>query len=75
MNEFGQKDSVSDEDFRIHVLNNLPKEYDVILNGLENHLMATGDDVLTIDSIRKQLNHRYEKLNVKKKKTLKNKKH
>ena len=40
MNEFKQKGNVSDEDFMIHVLNNLPKEYDVILNGLENYLMA-----------------------------------
>ena len=45
------------KDFMIHVLNNLPKEYDVILNGLENRLMATGDDALTIDSISKKLNH------------------
>ena len=33
----------------IHVLNNLPKEYDVILNGLKNHLTATGDNALMID--------------------------
>ena len=39
--EFGQKGNVSDEDFMIHVLNNLPKEYNVILDGLENCLMAT----------------------------------
>ena len=50
----------------IHVLINLPKEYDVILNGLENQLMATADDALTIDLICKKLNHRYEKIKSKK---------
>ena len=27
MNEFSQKDSITDQDFMIHILNNLPKEY------------------------------------------------
>ena len=53
MNEIIQKGNVSDEDFMIHVLNNLPEEYDVVLDGLENHLMATGDDALTIKAIAK----------------------
>ena len=55
MNEFG-------DNFIIHVLNNLPKEYDLILDGLENHLT----DALTIDSICKKLNHRYKKIKSKK---------
>ena len=50
----------------IHVLNNLPKEYDVILNGLENCIPATGDDALTIDLIFRKLNQRYEKIESKK---------
>ena len=41
----------------IRTLNNLPKEYNVILDGLENHLMASGDNVLTINVIPKNLNH------------------
>ena len=61
MNKFSQKVNVSDEDFMIHVLNNWPKKYDVILDGLENCLTATGIDVLTIDSICKKLNYRYKK--------------
>ena len=51
----------------IHVLNNLPKEYDVILDELENHLTATGQNAFTIDSISEELNHRYEKIKSKKK--------
>ena len=57
---------MSDKDFMIHVLNTLPKEYDVIINGLENCLTATGDDALTIDLIRKNLNHGYKKVKCKK---------
>ena len=55
--KFRQKGNVSDEDFMIHLLNNLPMEYDVILDGLENHLTATGKNALSIDSIHKKLNH------------------
>ena len=58
-----------------HVLNNLPKEYDVFFDGLENRLMATGDNALTIDSIREKLNHRYKKISVKKRGKMKKKKH
>ena len=39
MTKFGQKGNVSDKDFMIHVLDNLPEEYDMILDGLENGLM------------------------------------
>ena len=54
MNKFSQKSNVSDEDFMIHVLNNLPKEHDVVLDGLENRLTVTGGDALSIDSICKK---------------------
>ena len=46
----------------IHVLNSLPKDCDVILDGLENFLMVTKDNVLTIDVIDKNFNHRYKKI-------------
>ena len=36
MNDFGLKSSTLDEDFIIQVLNNLPREYDVILGKLES---------------------------------------
>ena len=75
MTEFRQKGNVSDKDFMICILNNLPEEYDVILNGLENRLTATGENALTIDLIHEKLNHRYKKSKVKKKKRMKKKKH
>ena len=53
MNESKLKGSISDEDFMIHVLNNLPKEYDVIIDGLKNCLMVSTNDALTIDVITK----------------------
>ena len=74
MTEFRQKGNISDEDFMIHVLNNLPEEYYVILDGLENRLTATRENALTIDSIREKFNHRYEKIK-QKKKNMKKRKH
>ena len=35
----------------IHILNNFPKDYDVILDGLKNCLTVTFDNVLTFDMI------------------------
>ena len=75
MTEFRQKGNASDKDFMIHVLNNLLEEYDVILDGFENCLMATEENALTIDSIREKLNHRYKKISVKKRGKMKKKKH
>ena len=60
MTKFGKKGNVSDEDFMIHILNNLPEEYDVILDRLENCLMVTGENALMINSIREKLNHWYD---------------
>ena len=34
MNKFGLKGSISDKNDMIHILNNLSKEYDIILNKL-----------------------------------------
>ena len=49
----------------IHVLNDLPKEYDVVLDGQENCLTANGNDALTIEVICKKLNYKYEKIKTK----------
>ena len=40
----------------MHDLNNFPKEYDIILDGLENCLTASGNDALTIEVIYKNEN-------------------
>ena len=41
----------------IHICNNLPKEYDAIMDGLKNCLMLSRNNVLTIEVIREKLNH------------------
>ena len=66
MKKVSQKDSIEDKDFMIHFLNNLPKDYDVILNGLEKCHTATGDHALSSDMIHEKLNHWYEKIKNKK---------
>ena len=73
MSEFGKKGNVSDKDFVIHILNNLPEEYNVILDGLENCPMATGGNDLTIDSINEKVNHRCEIIKSKKEEIMKKK--
>ena len=55
---------MTDQDFMIHVLNNLTEEYDVILDGMESKLMLGESDPsrLTIEEIRSKLNNRYERI-------------
>ncbi len=43
---------MSDMGFMIHVLNSLPEEYDVVLDSLENRLVSTGEERLTLESLR-----------------------
>jgi len=54
--------AISEKDLMVHVLNNLPKEYDMILDGLENRLDKTGDEGLTIEVIREKLSGRFERI-------------
>ena len=73
MSKFGIKSSITDKIFMIHVLNNLPKEYNMILDGLEHYLTLSWVDAWTIEDLCKNLNHLYEKLKVKMKKSEKKK--
>ena len=68
MNEFGQKGSITEEDFMIPILNNLPEDNDVILDRLKNQFTMIRDNTLAISMIHKNLNHRYKKSKIKKKK-------
>ena len=56
--------TMSDLDFMIHVLNNLPEPYDVVLDGMESRLMLEESDNnhLTTGEIRAKLSHRYERM-------------
>ena len=62
MNEFRLKDRIGDKDFMIIILNNLPKEYDIILDELENCLNSITGEALIIEVIWEKLNLRYENL-------------
>ncbi len=44
MDEIGLVGRMSDMEFMIHVLDNLPEEYDVVLYSLETHLVSTGEE-------------------------------
>lgn len=50
---------MSDMDFMIHVLSNLPEVYDVVLDGMEGRLMLKDGDSqnLTIEDVRDKLNN------------------
>ena len=65
MKKIGLKGGISDEDFMIHVLNNLLEKYDVILERLENCLTSSGDDALTKEVIRQKINHGCQNKNLK----------
>jgi len=56
--------AMSEKDFMVKILNNLPSEYDVILDGLENRLTLddADNDKLTVEDIREKLNMRYERI-------------
>ena len=47
ISEFGLKGDITVKDFMIQVLNNLLKEYGLILDMLESHLTSSRDDELT----------------------------
>ena len=66
MNEFGTKDNMRDKVFMIHIVDNLPEENHVTLDGSEN-LTLTGPDASTIDVIHDKLILQKIKTNAKKK--------
>ena len=60
MNEIGLVRGMSDMEVMIHVLNNLPEEYDVVLDSLETHIVSTGEDKLALKALQEKLNSRFE---------------
>jgi hypothetical protein len=60
-----QGSKLDNVDFMVHVLNNLPKEYEVSQAKLEDRL---NDDIdpLTIEEIRTELNLKFQRMNLKK---------
>ncbi len=66
MDEIENMGRMSDMEFWINVLNNLPKEYWVVLDNLETCLRATDEAMLTHKALTKKLNSRFERINSKK---------
>ena len=58
------KSSLTDETLLKHALNNLPREYDVVIAKVEDRLGASTNP-LTIDELRDELCRRFEQLNMK----------
>ena len=60
-----QGSKMEDVDLMIHILNNMPKEYEISQAKLEDRL---NDDIdpLTIEEIRTELNLRFQRMNIKK---------
>lgn len=54
--------AISEKDFMVHVINNLPRAYDVIYDGLESKLSQTGDEALTIEKMRDKINERFDRV-------------
>ena len=60
-----QGSKVEDVDIMIHILNNLPKDYEISQAKLEDRL-NNDIDPLTIEEIQTELNLRYQRMNIKK---------
>ena len=54
--------AISEKDLMVKVINNLPEEYDVVVDGLENKLSLSGDEALTVEKMRDKLNDRYQRI-------------
>ena len=52
---------ITEKDLLIHVLNNLPKEYEIQVSKLEDRIGAT-TNTLTLEEVRSELNLRYARL-------------
>jgi hypothetical protein len=63
--------SISENQFMIHVLNNIPTEYDLQLSLLEKRI-GDKDKPLTVEEIRADLSLCFERLNMKSKKNEEN---
>ena len=56
------KENINDEDLMIHVIDNFPDEYVIILVVLENHHRSSDPNAMVIEVICKKMNHQLEKI-------------
>ena len=62
---------VTDTQFMVKILNSLPDDYENQMNVLERRIGSNGEDSLTIEDIREELNLRFERINDREKRSLK----
>ena len=65
MDKIGLAEKMSDMEFIIHMLNNLPEEYNVVLDRLDSHLVSINEDKLTLEALWEELNSRFEQISSK----------
>jgi hypothetical protein len=53
----GVNSPISDEDLIVHILNNLPKEYETVVEAMEREI-----DVLLLSELREELRNKYERI-------------
>ena len=53
---------MSDDDFMLHVMGNLPKECEAMLMDLENRLLAETSEKLSIELMQQKLNAHFKRL-------------
>ena len=51
---------MTDKNFLVHVLNELPEEYDTVLDGLHSRLLKTGPEEITIKYTQDKLRDSFE---------------
>ena len=54
---------MADRDILVHALNNLPEEYDTLLDGLQSRLLKSGTEELTIEGTQDNLRDCFEVIN------------
>ena len=57
-----ENSAISEKDLMVHILNNLPMEYDSVSDSLETQLDKTGSEKLTLELIREKLARQHERI-------------
>lgn len=61
------KVTVEDEDLVIHILNNLPKEYDSLVEAIEEDLNKGADEEVTVKRVRERVRARFRRMQLRQK--------
>ena len=66
IDELGLIPQMSDDDFMLLIMSNLPEEYEAVLTDVENRLILESGEKITIELISQQLNAPFKTLQSKK---------